>query len=251
MAPIIAISNQQRGVGKTMVTLGLAKSLADKGSSVLMIDNDPQGDLTSSIVGFSHLHADTLSLYKGYAVEPDEVSKNLFIIGADIGLSIVSEQGFEAIIDFRNELLKLKYDFDFIFIDSLPSLGVMHASAVAASDYLMIVVKLSPSLLKGLDDQIKSTKKSARYFNPNLKILGIVVNQVKNDNSYDKDIMDNLLAKYHGLVLDTILPRSTYRCENVNHGIAPYASDQARQCKMVNDEVTKLADEIIKRLASL
>lgn len=252
MGAVIAVSNQQKGVGKTTITLNLARQLTDRGFRVLMVDNDPQADLTTSIPAFSPDHqADTLLLYEGHPVEPQEVSGDLFMIGADIGLSVAAEKGYEAVFDFRNELLKFKHDFDFIFIDSLPSLCIMHTAALAASEYLLIVTKPYPLLFKGVRDLIDSSRKVARRLNSGLKMLGIIMNQVDKDDNSTRELIESLFCSYPDLAFRAMLSKYNLLSDNSRSDGMINSLLHDPQCRVINDDLRQLLDEVLMRLDRL
>ena len=111
MAKVISIINQKGGVGKTTITFNLAKGLAGKGYEVLVIDNDPQGNLTGAFLNDpTAMKANVLDLYgneKGELI-PEQIYENLFLIGADIHLSKVSDSEFDIIFRLKEGLEKLK-----------------------------------------------------------------------------------------------------------------------------------------------
>jgi chromosome partitioning protein len=183
----IAIADQKEGVGKTTITFNLAQILATKRLKVLAIDNDPQTNLTSSFLeNPAELKSNILDAYNSRNLNPIGISKNLCFIGSNISLLMIAEQDFQIVFNLKEALEELRKSFvrkpsksfDYVIIDSLPSFGHLHLAAVGAADYVLIPVKPAPYSLAGLKDLLVTIKKAKKYFNPRLKILGIVINQV-------------------------------------------------------------------------
>ena len=181
--PIITLSNQKGGIGKTTLTFNLAKGLADKGKRVLAIDHDPQANLTSSFLKDPNqeLEAkiDAFYVESTYEIEPQQISSNLFLIGADIHLAKVAESDFEAIFKLREGLAPLVEQFDVVLVDGLPSFGYLHMAALNAADYVLVPVKPAPYALSGLKDLFDTIERVQKRLNPKLKVLGIVLNLVE------------------------------------------------------------------------
>ena len=123
----IAVTNQKGGVGKTTIAFNLAQILASKrGNRVIAIDNDPQGNLTSSFLeDHVELNENILNLYDGKPVEPIKISKNLYFIGSNITLAPVAERDFQVIFKLREGIETLNQNkesgqFDYAIIDCMP-----------------------------------------------------------------------------------------------------------------------------------
>jgi len=210
MACVTAISNQKGGVGKTTLSLNLGKGLAALGHRVLLIDNDPQANLTAGVLDDpSLLTAHTHGLYNSGDVTPQMVEQNLFLIGADIHLATVAEQTFEVIFDFKESLQGLQDSFDFILIDCLPSFGYLSAAAHIAADNVLIPTKLAMFGLDGLRDLFKSLSNTKRRHNKALTPLGIVFNHVEGAKTrFENEIEDSLVNEYGNLIFNTQITRS-------------------------------------------
>jgi chromosome partitioning protein len=200
----IAIANQKGGVGKTTLAFNLAHLISVKRRTrVLAVDNDPQGNLTGSFVenpvGIS---GETLDAYDDKTLQPVQITKSLYFLGANINLAPVAEREFSVIFKLKeafNQLSKEnEYKFDFIIIDCLPSFGHLHLAALNAADYVLIPVKPAPYALAGMTDLLKTIDKTRKYFNPELKILGIVINHVDGRNLVLQREIESVLRETHG-----------------------------------------------------
>jgi chromosome partitioning protein len=207
----IAVANQKGGVGKTTIAFNLAQLLSVQPQSrVLAIDNDPQGNLTTSF--FENQispKANILNAYDRKPLEPARISENLYLLGADINLSAVAERNFDVIFRLRESLQELDQNsqskpYDYAIIDCLPSFGHLHLAALAAADFILIPVKAAPFSLAGMKDLFETIEKAKKYFNPELKILGIIINQVDGRKLVMEREMERALRDTHGnLVFNT------------------------------------------------
>ena len=181
----IAITNQKGGVGKTTIAYNQAQILSNRRKTkVLAIDNDPQGNLTSSFLEDStELEANIFDAYDEKPLQPVQISKNLFFLGSNISLSPVAERDFQVIFKLKEGISKLNANqniikFDYVVVDCLPSFGHLHLAALTAADFVLIPVKPAPYALAGLKDLFNTIKTARKYYNPQLEILGIVINQL-------------------------------------------------------------------------
>lgn len=193
----IAVVNQKGGVGKTTIAFNLSQILSKK-AKVLAIDNDPQGNLTLSFFeNPSELKSNILDAYDDKSLEPVKISKTLFVIGSNIKLSPVAERDFQVIFKLKEKLKQFK-QFDYTIIDCLPSFGNLHLASLVAADYVLIPVKPAPYSLSGLKDLFLTIERAKKYFNSNLKILGIVINQADGRKIILEKEMEALLRKNYG-----------------------------------------------------
>jgi chromosome partitioning protein len=181
----LAIANQKGGVGKTTIAFNLAQILAERrGTKVLAIDNDPQGNLTSSFLeNPAELKGNIFNAYEEKDLEPERISKSLDFLGSNISLAPEAERDFQIIFRLKESIEKLQNTpslktYDYVVIDCLPSFGHLHLAALNAADYVVVPVKPSPYALAGMKDLFDTIKRIKKYFNPNIQVLGIIINQV-------------------------------------------------------------------------
>ena len=235
MGIAISVTNQKGGVGKTTIAFNLAIGLAERGCKVLIIDNDPQGNLSSAFLEDpENLSADILDIYSGKPVTPLSIQENLFFIGATISLSKVSESDFDLIFKLKEYLDEEKKNYDYVIIDCLPSFGYLNLSALNASDYVLIPVKPAPFALRGLKDLFETIQKTKKRLNNNLKIGGIILNLLEKTVIHG-ELQQVLLEKYGDYIFKSSLSKGTKLEESpaFNESIFKYAP-QSKQAKQFN-----------------
>ena len=199
----IVVANQKGGVGKTTIAYNLAHNLSRKpGIRVLAIDNDPQGNLTASFLEKpDDMGSHILSAYEGKPVCPVKVAENLSLIGSSISLAPVAERDFQIIFKLKEFLEtpdQKASGYDFCIIDCLPSFGHLHLAALNAADYVLIPIKAAPYALAGLKDLFETVEKARKYFNPGLRVLGIIINQVDGRKPILEREMEEVLRDTYG-----------------------------------------------------
>ena len=147
-----------------------------------------------------HTKGHVLGCYDGQPVEPTVVTPSLHLLWADISLSPVVERDFAVIFRLKEgiEHLRKSSPYDYVLIDCLPSFGHLQLAALQASDYVLIPVRPSPYALAGMKELFKTIEKVRKYFNPDLKVLGIVVNQVDGRGIIIEREMETALRKTYG-----------------------------------------------------
>ncbi len=245
---VIAITNQKGGVGKTTIAFNLSKGLATRGKKVLAIDNDPQGNLTSSMLEEPEsLTADIFKVFNEKVdFEPQEIQKNLNFIGATIELAEVAEKSIDIIFLLKEYLNTLDDVFDYVIVDCLPSFGNLNLAALNAADFVVIPTKTAPFSLQGLTSLIRNVKKTQSRLNPNLKIAGILLNLIEKTVIH-KELEDNLRSTYGEQVFKGFISKGTKVEESpfFNESIMEYGK-KTKQANQFNAFIR----EFLKRVES-
>ena len=253
MGRIVTFSNQKGGIGKTTSSVNVAASIAALGKKVLLCDIDPQGNATSG-VGINK-RSDGNTLYEALIgkCEPHEAIvktpfKNLWCIPSNIALAGAE---FE-FVDIENRESRLKGvldavrdEFDYIVIDSPPSLGILTLNALCASDGVVIPMTCEYYSLEGLSQLMISVRQTKMYFNPKLEIVGILVTMYDKRLNLSRDVLAELQKYYGDKLFKTKITRSVRLAEAPSHGKPVLYYDKSSKGALAYKEV---AAELIKRI---
>lgn len=223
MAKTVAVFNQKGGVGKTTLSLNVAHGISLKKKKVLFIDLDPQANATS---GFGFEKNRECSVYRAFA---KEVTLKELIQNRDQYLDVVassrdlSASSFELteLEDYtilREVLKDIKEDYDYIFIDCPPSLGVLSMNGLVAADTVLIPIQCEYYSLEGLSDLMDTINRLQTGFNPDLKLEGVVLTMVDRRNNLTNDVANEVKRVFGDFVYDAEIPRNVKLAEAPSYG---------------------------------
>ena len=227
-ARIVAVTNQKGGVGKTTTAINVATSLALAGQRVLLVDVDPQGNLTSGI-GLKGQRADGGTTYEALLDDGAPESfvvrttvENLSLMPADRNLTgaeieLVSmpqrERRLQRVLD------PLRSRFDHIFIDCPPSLGLLTLNALVAADAALIPLHCEYFALEGLADLVGTMRRVRGALNPALEIEGVLLTMYDDRTNLGQLVARDVREFFKDKVFNTIIPRNVRLGEAPSHGV--------------------------------
>jgi len=251
----IVIANQKGGVGKTTTAINLAACLGEKGKKILLVDADPQGNATSGLgidkkklkgsvydVMVHELNIKETVVPTDYE-NLDLIPSSIDLAGAEIEL--VSVIGRERML--KNALEPITAEYDYIIIDSPPSLGLITLNALAASDEVLIPIQCEFYALEGLSQLVKTITLVKKHINTNLKIEGVVLTMFDGRTNLSMQVVDEVIKFFPEKVHKVIIPRNVRLGEAPSHGLPITKYDPkclgSTAYKELTEEMLKLGGE--------
>lgn len=227
MARIISFSNQKGGVGKTTTCVNLATSLATKGKRVLVVDFDAQCNASSALGEFDKQPKRSIydvvcnDLAAKNAIRKTEIESLDFIAsscdlaGAELELSQIVI-GRERVLE--EKLAEIEGEYDFIFIDCPPSLGLLTVNALTASNGVIIPIQSEYYALEGLSQMMNTIKLVKKFLNKALEVDGVVITMFDSRSKLSKGVLDEINKVFGDKVFNTKIPRNIRLAEAPSYG---------------------------------
>lgn len=253
----IAVANQKGGTGKTATTLSLGIALAKLDKRVLLVDTDPQGDLTKSlgwanpdsleITVANHIQA----VIDGIDLQADEGilshKEGVDLMPANIDLASMEMGIFMAMS--REQILNtwlssIKDSYDYVLIDCAPTLGILPVNAFVASDSVLIPASAEFLPASAMTELLKTINRVKRQINPSLDVEGILITLFDTRNNLAREVEQTIRSQYGNAyrVFDSIIPRAVSAAETPAVGVSIFAYDKRGK---VATAFTNLADEVV------
>ncbi|MBF0505903.1 MAG: ParA family protein [Nitrospirae bacterium] len=227
MGKTIVIANQKGGVGKTTTTVNLSASLALAEKDILVIDTDPQGNLTSGLgINRDNLQKSLYDVYAGRGTLEETIIgtavPHLYIVPSTIDLlgaeiELVQKDGRERILS--GQIAPIKHKYKYIFIDCPPSLGLLTLNGLVAADSVIVPVQCEYYSLEGLGLLSRTLKLIQGSFNPSLDIEGILLTMFDARNTLSHQVVSEVRRFFNEKVYNTLIPRNVTLSEAPSHGM--------------------------------
>ncbi len=250
---IIVIANQKGGVGKTTTAINLSAACALKGKRVLLLDLDPQSNSSLSFIESETVNGSAFELFTEMSepwesfIYPTKVEK-LDIVPSKINLAKLEAKlvgDFDAIFRLRDRFEQIRSNYDLIFVDTPPTLGLITVNALVAANYVLIPIQSSYFALEGTDDLLETIEKVRSRPNPELELLGVLVTLFDKRTSLSKDVEAHIRQVFGKKAFKTTISRSVRLEESPAHRetifqFAPKSSGA--------HEYLELSKEILRRV---
>lgn len=213
---IITVANQKGGVGKTTTTINLAAAIANKGHKTLLIDLDPQANSTMSYVDVRSVAKSMYDVLVSEEVPFADVVvptpvPNLFVAPSRIALAKLESKligDLDGPYRLKDKLKDAVSAYDYIFIDTPPTLGMITVNAMVASTHVLVPIQSSYFALEGTDDLLETIDKIKARPNPNLQLLGVVITMHDKRTTLAKDIHDQIGQVFGDRLFNTVITKS-------------------------------------------
>ena len=228
MGKAIAIFNQKGGVGKTTTNINLAACLALKGKKVLILDMDPQGNTTSGVGVAKKKLKDTIYnilIDRNYDPKKAIIKttvNNLYLIPASVDLAgaeveLVQLEGRES--NLKNGLDKIREEYDYIFIDCPPSLGLLTINSLTAVDSVLIPIQCEFYALEGVSQLVSTIELVKKKLNPKLKVQGVILSMFDGRTNLSVQVVQEVKKYFGNKVYSTVIPRNVRLAEAPSYGM--------------------------------
>lgn len=228
MGKAIAIFNQKGGVGKTTTNINLAACLAIKGKRILVLDIDPQGNTTSGMgISKKNLEYSTYDILIDKDIDIKECIIKTRVKGMDIipassdlagaEIELVGQKGRESRL--KNALNQIREDYDYIFIDCPPSLGLLTINSLTAVDSVLIPIQCEFYALEGVSQLMSTIDLVKKNMNPDLEIQGVILSMFDGRTNLSIQVVQEVKKYFKNKVYSTVIPRNVRLAEAPSYGM--------------------------------
>lgn len=250
---VIAITNQKGGVGKTTTSINVAAAIALMGKKILLVDMDPQAHSTISTV--SNPEKYEKSLYDVLMTKTekfDDIIIRSNIPGLDVAVTRIAmaklepalSGEFDAHFRLKDALEQIRGRYQYILIDTPPTLGLITLNALVAANYVLIPIQSSYLCLEGTDDLLETIEKVKRIANPQLKVMGVIITLFDKRTNLARDVVHRIRQVFGTKVFKTFISKSVKLEESpaYKESIFTYAPGSIGA-----DQYRKVAEELMSR----